>query len=798
MSALLLKSQVRFARRHPVAATASLAGVTLAVMAVVVVHVVGASLRTNLETASGASLGGYTHVVTRANLTETDYFELRTRWRHGELPTVEAVVPVIDDYVRIAGAPRRLVGFDPLAGPGIGAAAAPAAAVAAAGSEYGEFLTDDVLFANAETTAAIAAAGMVAELPVRVIEASNDTALLADLPTAQRLLRREGELDAIWIRVASVRAWWLESLDALLPGIEAALPSYADPAIKGYQVTAQRRWNPLARFTDASIFNLGILALLSLLMAAFLVVQASYANAARRRLEQERLLALGASPLRLQVLAVAEGCAIGSLGAALGIAVGVAVAQALLKAAGAAGPAAPIAVPIDAWGVGKALFCGVLVAAIGPIFAFRTSRRRRRWHLAWLVLPLAALGWAEGLLAAFGALLAVCFVQVAAVVPMLGAGVRTLAAQLSRRPSVRANWRGAAMATGEAKLALGALSVAAAAAVGMGLMVDSLRQDFTAMLEQRLWQGVYLGARDETPPTFDLDWIRGLPGVREVRRYGDFEARLVQGLAAVTVAELDAAEAARYAYPSALTQHGMLNEVGARLLGLQAGDSVVVSAGGASATVRIAHVFRDFGAQGTRLILPMAHAATFDAVIRWRRVSVLSSAADARRLADVLGERYGADQVRDQTAVRRFATTVFNRSFAVSQSLAAVALAVASIGLYAALTAMQAGREREFRLLSAVGLSRAGIWRQAMVQTTILGGIAAFAALPLGLFIAWVLCAFVNPLAFGWTIDLQPSTRAIGLPLLFGMVAALLAGAVPAYRSSFRTGAVDAAAVNAD
>ena len=780
MSALLLKSHLRFAWRHPVAPAAAMAGVTLAVMAVVTVHLVGTSLRATLEAATDASLGGYTHVATRAGLTETDYFALRQRWRLGELRGVEAVIPVLDDTVRIAGAPYRLVGFDPLAAPGVGAATS-------SGAAYGEFLLQDVLFANAEAAAAIAATGMIAALPVRVIEAPDSGVLLADLPTAQRLLRREGELDAIWMRVASARSAWLEMLDAVLPGVAAALPGYADPAIDGYEVTARRHWNPLSRFTDASIFTLGILALLSLLMAAFLVVQASYANAARRRLEQDRLLALGTSRLRLQVLAATEGCVVGGVGAVLGIAFGLAVADALLQATDAAGPPPTL----DAWVIGKALCCGVLVAAIGPIRAFRKPRPRRRWHWALLAVPLAALAWAEGLTAAFGTLLAACFVQVVVVLPMLGAGLRRLAAKLSSRPSARANWRGAAMRTGEIQLALGALSVAAAAAVGMGLMVESMRHDFTAMLEQRLWEGVTLSSQDADLTTFDLEWIRGLPGVREVRRYGEFEARLLQGRAQVTVAELDAAEAARYEYPSALTQRGLLNEVGARLLGLQAGDRVVVRAGGASAAVEIAHVFRDFGAVGARLILPMAHASTFDAVVGWRRISVLASAAEAGRLAAVLGERYGTAQVRDQAAIRRFATTIFDRSFVVSQALTAVALAVASIGLYAALTAMQAGRQPEFRLLSAVGLSRAEIWRQAMVQTTILGLVAAVAALPLGLFIAWVLCAFVNPQAFGWTIDLQPSLRAIGLPLLFGLVAALLAGAIPAYRSSFRAGAID-------
>ena len=354
-------------------------------------------------------------------------------------------------------------------------------------------------------------------------------------------------------------------------------------------------------------------------MAAFLVLQASYANAARRRLEHERLLALGASPLRLQALGVLEGCAIGSLGAVLGMAVGVGVAEALLQATEAAGSLPPI----DAWVVGKALFCGLLVAAIGPIAAFRVQRRRRPWRLALLALPLAALLWAGGLATPFGALLAACVVQVAVLVPALAAAVRGVAGKLTVRPSTRANWRGAAMRGNEIKLALGALSVAAAAAIGMGLMVESLRRDFTAVLEQRLWSGVYLSADDDSQTTFDIEWLRGLGGVREVRRYGDFEARLVQGRIEATVAELDAAEATRYGHSSALTQGGLLNEVGARLLGLEAGDSIVVRAGGASATVRIAHVFRDFGAVSPRLILPMTYAGTFNAVIQWRRAAVV-------------------------------------------------------------------------------------------------------------------------------------------------------------------------------
>ena len=155
-------------------------------------------------------------------------------------------------------------------------------------------------------------------------------------------------------------------------------------------------------------------------------------------------------------------------------------------------------------------------------------------------------------------------------------------------------------------------------------------------------------------------------------------------------------------------------------------------------------------------------------------------------LTAALGERHGAHRVSNHDQIRAAAVAVFDRTFVVSQSLAVLALAVAAIGLYAALTSLQAGRSPEFRLLSAVGHTRMELWRLALSQTAALGAVALLAAVPLGLAIAWVLCDFVNPAAFGWSIDLHVDFASIAGPLLLGLVAALAAGALPAYRVAFR------------
>ncbi|MCY3620569.1 MAG: FtsX-like permease family protein [Gammaproteobacteria bacterium] len=800
---LLLRSQLRFAIRHPVGSAASLVGVTVAVLAVVTVHLVGHSIRDNLD---DFSIAGHTHVATGKEHDESSYFELRRRWR-GSATTSEsslttrdgpgewsrsvvAMFPVIEGYVEIQGRPRRIVGFDPVAASGLGGALA----ASRPGTDYGPFMVDDAVMVSAATARDIAAdGGSIAGIPVVVLEAATEV-ILADLPTAQRLLGRQGEIDAVWLRVAHTRSRLLHWLDELLPGIAASLPRYADPVVPGFEVTAANRWNPSRRFADAILFNLGMLSLLCLLMAAFIAFQASASNAARRRTERNRLLAIGAAPSTLRWVAGAEGLVIGVVGAALGCSLGFVVADELLRAAvgepTSTTPNAPNdrhALLLDGWIVGKSLACGVLASALGPLAEGRFAPNARfRLVVGLLAMALAAMGLVDGSLGgAYVALAAICTVHIVYVVPLALNAAGPLAG-LGRSLTTRANLRGTAARSSEIRLALGALSVAAAVAIGMGLMVESLRRDFTEMLDVRLAHGIYVQTESDVSES-ELAALREMDGVREARRYADVRARVRHGPVDVRIAELDAYETARYGFDGTIGRQGMINEVGARHLGIGRGDVVDLVVAGRSVAVRIAHVFRDFGAAAPRVILPTTFLTQLDSTsVSWRRVTVRANPEAARELTATLGERYGAGRVTNHDDIRAAAVAVFDRTFVVSRSLAAMALVVAAIGLYAALTSLQGSRSREFRLLSAVGHTRTELWRLALSQTVVIGAMALIAALPLGLAIAWVLCDFVNPAAFGWSISLHVDFASIAGPLLMGILAACAAGALPAYRVAFR------------
>lgn len=799
---LLAKSQARDALRHPVAPLASFVGVALAVLALTAVHLLTESIRAALGDANAGF--AYTHVATRSGLAEEDYFTLRQRWRDGELATVESLLPVVEGYVHANGDALRVLGFDPLAGDVFAdfGAGQPRLAEQGDGESPFAFVLGDAVLADEAAAAAIASAGgEVGGVPLQVLAAAasgegeegaaaaaESNTLFADLPTAQRLLGREGQLDAIWIRASDIRSRLLGWLDRALPGIAAALPRYADPVLEGFETTARSRWDPARRFADASTFNLSVLGALSLLMAAFLTVQASRSSAARRRVEHERLLAIGVSAIALRGAAAAEGFLLGVIGTALGLALGNAVATALAHAAGTPLPT------LDSVVVGKALVCGVLASALAPVVIRRTpsagnklaSTDWLRHAVGALLAVAAAFSLAAGsLLAAFAALLFICVLHVAYVVPLAGAGLARAAA-LARTLAARATLRSAAAASGEIRLALGALSIAAAVAIGMGIMVESLRRDFTAMLEVSLWDGAHVTAPNGN--VIDDDWLRGLPGVRDVRRYGDVRARLASGPIALRFAALDAAEAARYGLGHSLAPDAaMANEALVRHAGLDVGDSVLVTAVNARFEVSIGHVFGDYRSASPTLILPLSSATRIEpTAVEWRRLSVLTEPDAAPAVAAALRERFAGAQVLDHVQIRRGAEAVFDRSFAVSRSLTTLALAVAVVGLYAALTALQAESKREYRLFSALGFARSGLWRLALMQTALVGMAAAVAAVPLGLTIAWVLCAFVNPSAFGWSIAMRVDAASVVVPVALACAAAVLAGAIPTYRAAFR------------
>jgi len=104
--------------------------------------------------------------------------------------------------------------------------------------------------------------------------------------------------------------------------------------------------------------------------------------------------------------------------------------------------------------------------------------------------------------------------------------------------------------------------------------------------------------------------------------------------------------------------------------------------------------------------------------------------------------------------LRALSMAIFDRSFAVTYYLQAVAIGIGLIGVAASLSAQVLARRKEFGLLSHLGLTRRQV--VTVVSTETLAWLVAGTAvgLLLGLAISVVLVHVVNPQSFHWTMEL--------------------------------------------
>jgi len=200
----------------------------------------------------------------------------------------------------------------------------------------------------------------------------------------------------------------------------------------------------------------------------------------------------------------------------------------------------------------------------------------------------------------------------------------------------------------------------------------------------------------------------------------------------------------------------------------------------------VAGVWRDYARQFGTVVMD---SADFGLLSDDRRANDLSLwlnpgadetavTAQLRALADSMGDKEGdapgvaPDGARASTLldfgsageIRQRTLQIFDRSFAVTYWLQAVAIGIGLFGVAASFSAQVLARRKEFGLLVHLGLTRAQVLRLLALEGaawTLLGAIAGTA---LGLAVAAVLVFVVNPQSFHWTMDLRvPWLRLLAL-----------------------------------
>jgi putative ABC transport system permease protein len=215
-----------------------------------------------------------------------------------------------------------------------------------------------------------------------------------------------------------------------------------------------------------------------------------------------------------------------------------------------------------------------------------------------------------------------------------------------------------------------------------------------------------------------------------------------------------------------------------------------------SATFFIASVWRDYIRQSGTVAMDRRDYERLTGDRRANELQLwLAPGATAgpveQAIRDLAQRESGASGMVDfatASELRAISLRIFDRSFAVTYWLQAVAIGIGLFGIAASFSAQVLARRKEFGLLAHLGLTRRQILALVAAEGATWTAIGSVAGLGLGLAVSLVLVHVVNPQSFHWTMDLLvPWTRLLALcaaVVAAGTLTAWLSGRAAAGRDA--------------
>jgi putative ABC transport system permease protein len=651
----------------------------------------------------------------------------------------------------------------------------------------------------------------------------NESSIVMDIATAQYALNRFGRIDRILLKVPQT-----PSLEEWQQRIRTALPPGVDLRPQGTGTSENRRM--LAAFR----WNLRLLSYISLIVGAFLIYNTISVSVVRRRPEIGVVRALGASRSTILAAFVGEAASLGFAGALIGIPLGrvmatgaVMLMSTTVNALYVSSRPGPIALDPSTIFLAFTIGVGVAVASaylpareaslVSPIEAMARGRRESevrvqssRDLLYALLALLAAVAASRapaidgkplfGYLSTFLLIVSSSLAMPAFVAAIMSAasralgklfGVEALLASRSLSASLR---RTSVLVT--------ALSTAIAMMTSVGIMVGSFRQTVVLWMSDQLPADLYIRpagnpAADRHPTLSPelADAIAKLPGVQSVDRLRAYEITYENMPATLASADLRVLRAYNNSdfFSGRPTEKVLADLRGSNSIlvsepftnkhHVKTGDTITLSLGDSRPSFRIVDIYYDYSSERGNIVMDRATLLRYlpdptpsnlavyvapDAQVETVRAEITQAAADYRILMFLN---------RD---LRREAIRIFDRTFAITYALEAVAVVVAVMGIAGALLALVIDRRRELGLLRFLGAATGQLRKLILVEAGLLGLLANFAGLALGFAMSLVLIFVINKQSFGWTIRFHWPVAILLGALTVVYAATVLAGIYPA------------------
>ncbi|AQQ67587.1 hypothetical protein Mag101_07995 [Microbulbifer agarilyticus] len=607
------------------------------------------------------------------------------------------------------------------------------------------------------------------------------------------------------------------TLAILLPASELGVKQLPS----GYRTEVEDYGVEPAPLVDAFLLSLNALGVLTLLVAALLVRSVYRFALEQRRRSLDILVRCGIPQNKLRIALIVEVLLVALVGGTIGVWLGERLASGLadgfsgtLSGLFSVQALAQSRLTLMSW-LGMVLIlafvvgwaCFDLLSASGRQGThknpFRATSeqgegggRERNWRvliaLLLVVVSLVTLLSTFTLWLIFAATLG-CLIGCGMLLPEMLNGLLAFAERVTQRPLLEWSFSEMRALCRLLSLPLTALAFAIATAIGVQAMVSGFESTFDRWLDQRLQGDLYLDPGQQVDTNEWQQRLQKLPGVSAVLPMVRGRAVLESSHSQkqIDVFAIDPKSPLLQDWPFLSAEPNLwqrvhsggvlINEQLARRESLGLGDQLQFKLGDTSDTRTVVGIYADYGRPQGELMLPLAqvHDALPERYTRF--VLGLTDPADEvwRDWLDAYPWLQESD-LRDQQELKRAANAAFSRTFQLTRLLNGLTLVLAGTALALMGLVIFRLRQSSYTLLYVSGVPRASLRRRLIAHSILVTGLLAILAVPLGLFLSWVLVARVNPAAFGWALPLHfyPMfwLQVWGVCLLIGAAVGLLAG----------------------
>jgi len=821
---LLVRTSLRYLTRHLWQTGLTILGITLGVAIVIAVDLANHSAKRSFELSLDMVTGQATHQIIGgpAGIPESFYADLRTQ--HG----LTHIAPVVSGHVFIKGRTFSLLGIDPFAEYRF-----RVPAINLNEDDGRRLFLEPNRIAISTTTALrlkinnndwvdLLHRGQKQRVQMIHLSTTNPLLdaqglLLADIATAQELLKRVGTLDRIDLILKNQQS--IDTITALLP------PSLT------LQTTRMRN-EALTQMTRAFHINLSAMGLLALLVGGFLIYNTMTFMVLQRRTQLGTLRALGTTPKQIFLLTMSEALILGLFGSMCGLAAGLLLGQGLVQLVIRTINDIYYVLEVTRFEMSpllllKGLALGLTTSLIAallpaleaarslPVSIQQPSSLQQRVlgklplltiaGLALMLIGIALIYWpGPHILMGFVAL-GFIILGFSLMIPLTVRAISLLIGQLLGRqqfPLARLALCNIAASIGRTGPAVAALTIAVATTIGVGIMTDSFRHTVEDWLTQSLNSDVYVSLPGRMSERADNDLPAELiteleqhPAVASVWRNRILKVDTEWGPVRMMAIAYDPRNPLTFnlkeGEPTQVLKHFfqgkgiLLSEPLSYHTGRHVGDKVMLQSPEGPISLTVLGVFFDYTSSHGLIIMPLdMYTRLWDD----QRLSAMglyrksgATAQDFMGQVQTVASHYSeAILVQSNVQIRTTSLALFDRTFTITHVLRLLALIVAFIGIFCTLMALQLERQREFAILRASGATTADTSRMILLQTAMLGLFSGALAIPLGLIISRILVEVINLRFFGWSMQYLITPSILLESMLLALFAALLAGIFPA------------------